>query len=145
MADALNQFERTKENHHPQTGSSPRFQIKEIARTHTQKTRCMSRCSRPLCSSQTTTPSTTPTTHNMRSGRWSQEQQETPEEFPALLQKRPCCLRTQQCAKHNPHNQHPGTRSQQHPPPKRDRHRRTNTRTPTTQAMPQNDLLIFHP
>ena len=66
------------------------------------------RCSRPLCSSQTTTPYHTPHTHPTPKGaeqpcdRCSQETRNTsPGTTTAkAAATRSCCLRTQQCAKH---------------------------------------------
>jgi len=63
-----------------------------------------------------------------------------------IAAKRSCCLRTQQCAKHNPTPTTPQPRSTQPTPPKRDTDRRTSTRTQPVKAMPKKfDSLIFHP
>jgi hypothetical protein len=65
------------------------------------------RCSRPLCSSQTTTPNHTPHTHTPPKenipcmiGAARKPETNKPTNNPAKDHRRPCCLRTQQCAKH---------------------------------------------
>ena len=77
------------------------------------------RCSRPLCSSQTTTPyhtpHTRPTKGNNRvigAARKPETNVPTPPRLPRKGTRRPwsCCLRTQQCAKHYP-AAHSGVRS----------------------------------
>jgi hypothetical protein len=66
------------------------------------------RCSRPLCSSQTTTPSrpppgTRPAAQTPRKQTPDQDMQEKPKQPNTGPQKdRPCCLKTQQCAKQQP-------------------------------------------
>ena len=80
----------------PQQQHRSRFIFLEIA--------SYKRCSRPLCSSQTTTPYHTPHTLHVRA-RCSQEtrNKQAPEPpQPKPRQPRSCCLRTQQCAKHYP-------------------------------------------
>jgi hypothetical protein len=70
------------------------------------------RCSRPLCSSQTTTPYHTPHTrptkgNNRVIGAARKPETNQPREGKP---SRSCCLRTQQCAKHYP-TVHSGVRS----------------------------------
>ena len=65
------------------------------------------RCSRPLCSSQTTTPYHTPHTQPLRADTCARCSQETRNTSPGTTHPkgcatRSCCLRTQQCAKHYP-------------------------------------------
>ena len=63
----------------------------------------LKRCSRSLCSSQTTTPQhTTPTTgHTPTRGRHTAPRDSHAQEKPETNNSR-CCSRTQQCAKHHP-------------------------------------------
>jgi hypothetical protein len=106
----------TRENHdHKGPGSFIRNCCKN---THPQVRVCP-RCSRPLCSSQTTTPSTRPPTPTNRGAGTNrkQEQKKHQNVSPCIAAKRSCCLRTQQCAKHNPHKPRPGTfPTPPHPP-----------------------------
>lgn len=61
------------------------------------------RCSRPLCSSQTTTPYHTPHTHHPRQGEATvRSVQPGNQKHKSRGKPRSCCLRTQQCAKHYP-------------------------------------------
>ena len=103
-------FERTTKptghhHHNPQATATARpdrsrFIFLEIA--------SYKRCSRPLCSSQTTTPYHTPHTPPRKKGQQcmidaarkpeTNKYQEPPQ--PKATAPRPCCLRTQQCAKH---------------------------------------------
>jgi hypothetical protein len=112
--DQKTNFERTTKTNHtqqhhparavPSRAARSRFIFLEIA--------SYKRCSRPLCSSQTTTPHHTPHTHPPRQkakkhpcDRCSQETRNTSPENTAATKPqhpRPCCLRTQQCAKHYP-------------------------------------------
>lgn len=137
-----------RENHdHKRPGSFIRNCCKN---THppTPKSRhhACSRCSRPLCSSQTTTPSTrppTPTRVPVRTG--SRNKRNTRTVSPCIAAKRSCCLRTQQCAKHNPHKPRPGTFPTPHTP----KGARTAVLTPghnrSGHAKQTFDSLIFHP
>src|SRR5688572_32038925 len=88
----------------PSRAARSRFIFLEIA--------SYKRCSRPLCSSQTTTPYTTPHTHKNMHDRQRQETRNT-SPTPHTPCQHPqqgipaknngtwsCCLRTQQCAKH---------------------------------------------
>lgn len=109
------------------------------------------RCSRPLCSSQTTTPYHTPrTNHPHKRGQPPRtanaaRKPETPNPHPRTPRKgargpRPCCLRTQQCAKHenrpSPTRTVPG-----HPAPQKDKTTVLGAEKETTGRY----LLIFHP
>src|SRR5215207_9665955 len=59
------------------------------------------RCSRPLCSSQTTTPNHTPHTSTCMTGAARKPETNKPgDKHPQRRPHRSCCLRTQQCAKH---------------------------------------------
>jgi hypothetical protein len=71
------------------------------------------RCSRPLCSSQTTTPNHTPHTSTCMIGAARKPETNKPGNF----HPRPCCLRTQQCAKHYPAttHRHAFLNAQEHP------------------------------
>lgn len=63
------------------------------------------RCSRPLCSSQTTTPHHTPHTHMCVIGAAGKPETNVPHPQPPTKKSQPawsCCFRTQQCAKHYP-------------------------------------------
>ena len=141
----------TPQQHHPKgavpsSAARSRFIFLEIA--------SYKRCSRPLCSSQTTTPYHTPHTPTPRHKQKVNSVQgvaarkpethkpHTPHPPPKRGGHKPwsCCLRTQQCAKHYPPE----------PPPKRSR----NTHPPkgdassvlTTGKNPTGTYsLIFHP
>src|SRR6476619_6764003 len=88
----------------PQQQHRSRFIFLEIA--------SYKRCSRPLCSSQTTTPYHTPhTSPHTRDQPHDRRSQETRNTSPGKEKpSRSCCLRTQQCAKHYP-AVHSGVRS----------------------------------
>jgi hypothetical protein len=118
-------FERTtKTNHNQKAAARSRFIFLEIA--------SYKRCSRPLCSSQTTTPNHTPHTFTCTIGAARKPETNKPGTKP-----RSCCLRTQQCAKHYPP---PQTTSVPEPTLQR-RSARTNKRS----VPPGTYLLIFHP
>jgi hypothetical protein len=120
-------FERTMKTNHtqqqpPQGRPSPRaarsrFIFLEIA--------SYKRCSRPLCSSQTTTPNHTPHTSTCMIGaaRKTRNKQTRKPPQPKPQSSRPCCLRTQQCAKHYPT---PQTTSVPEPTPQGDQPVLTN-------------------
>jgi hypothetical protein len=81
----------------PSRAARSRFIFLEIASSQ--------RCSRPLCSSQTTTPYHTPHTHPPKTGNRvigaaRKPETQVPEPRKKPPRPRPCCLRTQQCAKH---------------------------------------------
>jgi len=100
-------FERTTKTNHtqqpptPQKGGQPspraarsRFIFLEIA--------SYKRCSRPLCSSQTTTPNHTPHTQAPKGNHPCMigAARKTRNTSPGRKNPRSCCFRTQQCAKH---------------------------------------------
>jgi len=101
-------FERTTETNHTQQpppapkdkesssrAARSRFIFLEIA--------SYKRCSRPLCSSQTTTPYHTPHTQPPKKGKptmRSMQPGNQKHKSRELSNPRSCCLRTQQCAKH---------------------------------------------
>ena len=98
----------------------------------------VSRCSRPLCSSQTTTPSTTPTPHKHEGVPAAGTTRNTKDSLhcckKALLPQDPTVRQTQ------PGNQHPGPLSQQ-PPHTQKCEKRAAVLTPGhhhQQAMPKN-------
>ena len=99
------------------------------------------RCSRPLCSSQTTTPYHTPhTSPHKRDQPHDRRSQETRNTSPGKEKpSRSCCLRTQQCAKHYP-TIHTSERSRT-PIPRREQ----SVRTCCRHVPPGTYLLIFHP
>ena len=106
--DQKRYFERTTKTNHTQQPPTPKGQPSSRAarsRFIFLEIASYKRCSRPLCSSQTTTPNHTPHTHNMHD-RCSQETRNTQVPDKTTTRKlqptRPCCLRTQQCAKHYP-------------------------------------------
>ncbi|GAP61501.1 hypothetical protein AHiyo1_52080 [Arthrobacter sp. Hiyo1] len=115
------------------------------------------RCSRPLCSSQTTTPYHTPPApppppptkgkdnreHTKKCSQETRNTQTRPEPrnpHRPRTPRRPCCLRTQQCAKHE-------NRTTPHPHRSTTPHHK-NDRTSVLNAgkkPPGRYLLIFHP
>ena len=114
---------------HPKRGRHP-DQIQVYLKLHL----IILRCSRPLCSSQTTTPSHPSTTHvfTVDGLRPAQEQSETTR-YPCPLQPnwlsvlRSCCLRTQQCAKRkNPVLETPAAFSNPRMPPPSPEGKRNN-------------------
>ena len=66
--------------------------------------------------------------------------------IPRIAAKRPCCLRTQQCAKHNPATNTPD-RFPNNPPTQKCEKELPYSRQDTTTNRPcqKLDLLIFHP
>jgi hypothetical protein len=104
-------FERTMKTYpHPKARIRSRFIFLEIA--------SYKRCSRPLCSSQTTTPYHTPRTPGPQRpgtrtiGAARKPETQVPHRHRHPAKKRgtaapwSCCLRTQQCAKHYPTTTH---------------------------------------
>lgn len=127
---------------------------------HTQNLRC----SRPLCSSQTTTPvNTPPTPHNpkqtgSRHERLCPGKPETPANQTPTRNKPhnrathpqqkpgPCCLRTQQCATHYRTSNQPALSQTTHPHPARTNPTRTDTCDPySNQPAPTRHLFIDIP
>ena len=128
-------FERTtKTNHNPKAAARSRFIFLEIA--------SYKRCSRPLCSSQTTTPNHTPHTSTCMIGAARKPETNKPANHPppqregnqstALLPQDPTVCQTLNHPHPLPH------RSRTHPPKRgiRTRHKRKTS---------SRYLLIFHP
>jgi hypothetical protein len=106
------------------TTTAPKGQQRQIQVQIFLEIASYKRCSRPLCSSQTTTPYHTPHTHNPQKGADTcmigaarkpetnkpTTQPRTPPKMGNAAAPWSCCLRTQQCAKHHP-AVHSGERS----------------------------------
>lgn len=92
-------FERTTKTNHTQQPLPKRKPSSRAARSRFIFLEIASykRCSRPLCSSQTTTPNHTPHTRTCALGAARKPETNKYRRKPI---PRPCCLRTQQCAKH---------------------------------------------